>query len=456
MRVQEIHVENVKGCAEATVRPNQAGITIIGGLNGQGKSSFLDGFMMALGGATAIPLEPIKDDEEFATISVKVDGGCDMLPWPATITRTIRRDKKGKGYRTSVEIVSDEGDTAPQPQTILDSFLGSRMIFDPHKFATSTSAEQVQILQRMLGLDFTELDTKRKEIYEERTRINREVKALDGAFKKMPLHSDAPEEEIDVGKLVAEQQEIKVHNEKLTAADRVIEQLTERIANADEALSSMDEEQVQKQDELLKAYQTALDNLNTAYSKKRQGMLHVQAGDKETLQRSQKEREKLGDLKDDAEIIQTLMHAKDINAKVRANAKRLEQFQEKKKKENEASKLTAAITKIDREKQSRAESVKWPIEGLAFGEDGIVFHGIPFSQVASSQALAIGAELAIRQNPDFPFIIVRDGSLLDDEHLCLLADAVEAAGAQGLVERVTTDVSCHIIFEGGMISKVRS
>ena len=73
MNILELHVENVKRIKVVNIKPLTNPV-IIGGMNGQGKSSVLDSIMYALAGAKALPEKPIREGQEKLNITITIDG----------------------------------------------------------------------------------------------------------------------------------------------------------------------------------------------------------------------------------------------------------------------------------------------------------------------------------------------------------------------------------------------
>ena len=71
-KIIKLSAENVMGVKAVEISPDGA-VIVIGGKNGQGKSSVLNSIMMALGGKKAIPRKPIRDGEKKAEIMVELD-----------------------------------------------------------------------------------------------------------------------------------------------------------------------------------------------------------------------------------------------------------------------------------------------------------------------------------------------------------------------------------------------
>src|SRR3990167_10490117 len=53
--------------------PDDESVTIVGGLNGSGKSSALNGFAMALGGMKLCPAEPLTRGQNSGFVTVDLD-----------------------------------------------------------------------------------------------------------------------------------------------------------------------------------------------------------------------------------------------------------------------------------------------------------------------------------------------------------------------------------------------
>ena len=58
IKINELQLENVKRIKAVKLEPAQNGLTVIGGKNGQGKTSVIDSIAWALGGDKYRPSEP--------------------------------------------------------------------------------------------------------------------------------------------------------------------------------------------------------------------------------------------------------------------------------------------------------------------------------------------------------------------------------------------------------------
>src|SRR5690349_11343820 len=134
MKVIQLSAENFKRISAIDITPEGTLITL-GGKNGAGKSSVLDAIAVALGGASLVPEEPIRQGESEGTVTV------DLGEFIVTrkFTREVVRDLESEGgtqygpTRSTLVIKNREGLKYPSPQAMLDKLLG-RLTFDPMAF----------------------------------------------------------------------------------------------------------------------------------------------------------------------------------------------------------------------------------------------------------------------------------------------------------------------------------
>jgi len=89
----------------------------------------------------------------------------------------------------------------------------------------------------------------------------------------------------------------------------------------------------------------------------------------------------------------------------------------------------------------------FPIAGLSFGRDELVYNGFPFSQASDADRLRVACAVVMAQNKRLRVIRVRQGSLLDPKSSALLEQLAEEMDFQVWKESVTMDrnVGIHII-----------
>lgn len=412
MQIIQLEAENVKRLNAVNIKPD-GNIVVIGGRNAQGKSSVLDSIFMALAGKKAQGSKPVKDGMDKAKIVVDLG---DMV-----VTRTITKDGGG-----TIKVANKEGAVFQSPQAILDG-LCSRLSFDPLAFLRERPAAQRDMLQGLVGLDFTEMDERRAFVFEKRTGVNRDLKALRAQVEGMPVHPDAPAQEVSVSALVEELERARVHNGEVDGAKEDIE-------------------------DNIEAFNGLLDDMNaegiysTIYASVEK---HVHSVTK-----------LLGNIelpgKINVEEIQVrLSNAEETNRKVRENAERLKKNEEVKVLEAGSRSYTEEIEKIDSDKAKAMAKAKFPVDGLAFGEDGITMNGIPFDQCSSAEQLRVSVAMGIAMNPKLRVLLIRDGSLLDEDSLGMVAAMAAEHDAQVWIERVGKGKECSVVIEDGAVENTK-
>jgi DNA repair exonuclease SbcCD ATPase subunit len=421
-KIIQLEAQNVKRLSAVHLDLDPHGnLVVIGGDNEQGKSSVLDCIEMALAGASAIPSEPIRRGTESGQINLTLDSGL-----------TIER--KFAAGRSTLVVKNADGFKASSPQAILDK-LYSGLSFDPLSFAKLKPTEQVGSLRKLVGLDFTGLDAERKTVFDERTAVNREIKATKARADAIQIPPGTPDEEVSVATLLAEFKRREAVNKTNDQDRATLTKLSGYIEETEAALDADTEQLRQIQERIKIAEQRA-----QHYRKKRD----AQAAKVATLQDA-----------NTSEIQKQLGTAEQTNAAVRKASDRRRLLGELEERAKEADALTQRIEEIDGEKQAAMESAAWPIDGLSFGDGGLTYKDLPFDQASSAEKLRVSVAMGLALNPDLRVLLIRDGSLIGDRNLAMIAELAREADAQLWIERVGEGAECSVIIEDGQVKEVR-
>lgn len=420
MKIISLEAENFKRLRAIRIEPDGSAV-IIGGKNRAGKTSALDAIRAALGGKKHCPEEPIRRGAKKAEIVLNSE--------ELTVTRTF--SKKG----TALEVKAKDGSAFASPQTMLDQLIGS-LSFDPLEFSRMKPAEQADVVRRLIGLDFDELEQERSEIYSDRTDIGRDLKRARALLDTIEI-VEAPEAEISVSDAVNE----LTRRLDVNHANDVFRDDLEILRREDVKIS----EEIKEGNEQLAAEIAA----RKATIKE---LEECQAANRD---RGSKLAAKVAKLKDEdvAEAQAVIDGAEEINRKVRLVA-------ERKQAETEASELAATYDKrrreieaLDERKAEAIQSAEYPIEGLRVTDDGVELNDLPFEQASSAEQLRCSVAMGFALNPKLKVLLVKDGSLLDAENLELVAKAAADADAQVWIERVGDGEECTVVIEDGSIVK---
>jgi len=425
MKIIKLTAENVKRLKAIEITPN-GNLVVIGGMNEQGKSSTIDSIAMAFGGKKHIPPQPVRRGAKKATIVCETE---DLI-----VTRTMTPEGGG-----TLKVGTRDGKVYQSPQSILDAMTG-QLTFDPLAFSNMEDRAQLNTLKKLVGLDFSDLEQKRTGLYDERTEINRKGKRLVGELAGLPEFPNAPTKEVSVADLMGELEKQQAHNVKIVNKKMALE--NDQIATA---AQSNHIQEIGKQIEALKIQLSNLqqEKINLELSLKDRNKTEAK-----------KEKEIQGMVEADTQKITVqISSAEETNRQVRANQEKVKLNKEIEKLRVEKQAFTDKINEIDEQKTAQLSQAKFPIDGLSFNEDGVLFNDLPFSQAASSQRLKISTAMGFAMNPDLRVLLIKDGSLLDDGNLKLMAEMAEKEDAQIWMERVGEGQEVSVIIEDGNIKQ---
>lgn len=419
-KIIELTSENVKRLSAVHIKPD-GNMVVIGGANGQGKSSVLDSIMYALAGTKAIPSKPLRKGQQAGKVLLKLDADpARMLP-AMTVERTFTADGK-----TTLEITSDDGYRAPTPQTILNDICG-RIAFDPLAFTRMKPKEQADTLRSVVGLDFSEQDRERKRLFDARAEVNRDGKQLRSRHDAIVIQDGTPDEEVDVDALLTE---LEAANENNAAVENKL-----RVVNAATAARQSQAESIEAMRTKLAEAEKNLTRLVTA-EKNAQDVFAA------------------AKLIDITPTKTKLAAAAEINQSVQRKREKAAMETELQKLRDQSQGLTDDIAAIDAAKTLAMSEAKWPVEGLGFSDEGVTLNELPFEQASSAEQLRVSVAMGLAMNPGLRVLLIRDGSLLDEQSLALLALLAEEQSAQLWVERVGRDQHCSVVIVDGAVEGV--
>ncbi len=87
VKISSLELENVKRIRAVQIVPTADGLTVIGGRNGQGKTSVLDAIAWALGGNKLRPQNPNRDG---GATPASFTSSCQTASWSSGAERTAR------------------------------------------------------------------------------------------------------------------------------------------------------------------------------------------------------------------------------------------------------------------------------------------------------------------------------------------------------------------------------
>lgn len=430
-RIAQLVVDRFKGAVAIDITPDR-NVNIVSGRNGMGKTSILDAIYCAIGGKKLVPQKPIHSGEQGAQIDVILIG--DETKEQLRVKRSFRADGK-----TEMEISEEGGFKAGTPQGILDSFFDMTS-FDPLKFLRMDSEQQAETLRSLVGIDFAEMDAKHAKLYKQRADLNREAKDKAAQAIGIIFPDDTPKEEISIAALLSEQQDRLAENK---TNDR------ERAKSGPLALSLKTAEKefdgVGNQISIMEGELEFLQSKIAAARRCRERMA-VSVETAKSLLAAQDATIAVLEDADVNEVNLKIAAAQGTNEMVRKAFRKNELKQQAEAANAKAKSLTAAMQSIESDKAQQLEEAEWPIEGLSFLDDGVTYQGIPLSQVSGAEGFRISAAIGASLSPKLKVMLMRDGSLLDDEQMQVAQDFAREKDIQLWIEVATVENKPGSIF----------
>ena len=426
MKIVKLTSENVKRLSAVEITPEGALVTI-GGMNEAGKSSVLDSIFYALGGASALPGTPVRRGKKRAEITLDLG---DLI---------VRRTFTAAGG-TGLSVMGKDGKKFASPQTVLDSLTG-RLCFDPLAFARAGMVEQARTLQQVAQVDFEKLNGRKQAAYDERTAVNREVKALQARLAAMPEDFEAPKEEVSPAALVEKLKEANDKNRYNSEARMQAETLALEANSAAADMRFIELEKARIEAEL-EAIREKIESKGKDAERKRA-----------VAKAAQEAAATLKDI-DTAPIAAAITESEAMNRRYRQAQTRAATAGELRDKLAAAEKLSRTIQDIEDAKREMISAAKLPVDGLGIDEltGAVMLKGIPFAQASTAQQIKVSVAIGLAANPKLKVLLIRDGSSLDPGNLALIGKMAEDAGAQIWVEVVRSDEGVSVVIEDGHVA----
>ena len=411
-RLVELRTENFQKLKAVAIRFDET-VLKISGRNDQGKSSLLSAVAAAIGGPKAFPEKPVRVGEESGEIFLDFGG--------LKLTRKFW-NKDGGDIGQSLRLEFADGKRPKEPQTVLDALRGSKIADDPIAFSKLKPKERYELLKQLVpDFDFEDQAARRLEMFEDRTIVGREFERAKGAVNSITVPPDAPLKLVDVTELAAELRAAGDHN-------ATVDKRAEGRAQAAEEVEELRDE---------------ADRLMAQAKAK-----NAQA---DAIELKLKGAEELPAKIDTAAIEAAIANAEMANAGARKRAEKLSRGAEADALEKRYDALTAAIKALDEAKTEAIEQAKLPVPELSFGDDDVLLDGLPFDQASTARKIRVSTALLMALKPDLRVLLVREGSLLDNEARAALEADAKANDFVVLMEVVGNGDGSGITIEEGEV-----
>ena len=210
MKIAKLEIENVKRVRAVTLEPAENGLTVIGGNNGQGKTSVLDAIAWALGGDKFRPSNPTREGSVISPyLHVEMDNGL-----------IVER----RGEKSILKVTDPSGRKGGQQ--LLNEFV-EQLALDLPRFMAASNKDKAQTLLKIIGVEkeLAELEYKIQTTYNRRLEIGRIALQKKKFADEMPMYPEAPKEPISASELILKQQNILARNGENQRLRSALEQL---------------------------------------------------------------------------------------------------------------------------------------------------------------------------------------------------------------------------------------
>ena len=234
LKINNLEIENVKRVKAVRLEPSASGLTVIGGKNGQGKTSVLDAIAWALGGNKFKPSTPDRDGSVIPpSLHIELSNGL-----------VVER----KGKNNSLKVIDPNGNKGGQQ--LLDEFI-EQMALNLPKFIAASSKEKANILLQTIGggEKLYEIETKENQLYNRRTEIGRIADQKKKFAAEMTSYPEAPKEPVSPADLIKKQQDILARNgenerkrQNVAALNQQAERVGQELARLTELLQAKENE----------------------------------------------------------------------------------------------------------------------------------------------------------------------------------------------------------------------
>ncbi len=409
VKINSLELENVKRIKAVKLEPSPNGLTVIGGKNGQGKTSVLDSIAWALGG------------DRYRPSAAQRDGS--VIPPTLHITLSNGLVVERKGKNADLKVIDPDG--RKSGQQLLNEFI-SQLALDLPRFMEANNKDKANILLQIIGVGdkLFELERREKELYNQRHAVGQIADQKRKFAAEMVFYPDAPAELVSASELIRQQQDILARNAE---NQRKRENMRSIEMKAESLQSDIDRLRAEMQ-HLESQLTTALADLEIA----RKDALFLQ--DEST-----------------AELEKNIAEIDEINVKVRANLDKEKAEDDTKEYAAQYNVLTAQLDDVREEKLALLNGAELPLPGLSVEDGELTYNGHKWDSVSGSDQLKIATAIARKINPQCGFVLVDKLEQMDIDTLREFGAWLEGEGLQVIATRVSTGDECSVIIEDGYV-----
>jgi len=420
MKILKLVSRNIKNLKAIEITPAGDAV-LLTGKNAAGKSAIIDSIFSALTGKRL--KDPIRHGEDRADVVVDMGDFIVKKRWTA------------KGEAIEVSSTDKEGKKVKHqsPQTFLDEKIG-KLSFDPMAFKDMKPSERIEVLKKIAGLDFSNIDKEKDKVYEDRTVLNSRIKeAVAHLSNTEAPDPKTPDEEIAYKGELAKIQDLRDKRQAYLDAKRQKEGSASMIKASEATIEELSEK---------------IKELQDAIETEKEHIKRVEAEDKEVNVPAEIT---------EAQIIAAESALEDIehkNADIRAAKRYRQSVKDADKLRKEADKITEKLRRLDQDKATQVANATFPIPDLSLTDEAVMYKGDRFDRLSTGQQIRVSTAIGMALNPELKVIFIREGSLLDSGNLKDIVAQAKDKGYQVWIERCDESGQVGFFIEAGEIKAV--
>lgn len=401
MKIVKFIIENYKALKGKFEFTPQGSNFILMGPNGAGKTSAGRALIDVV--TKNLPSRPVHDGENQGYIEYLFDNGQKLLC------------KLSEDGSSKIELITSDGLKIATPKELFKKLSGNAMDFDIDEFMAMAPKPRRELLEKIVGINFNDINAREAELVEDRRVANAAVKAAKARVK--PYNKElAAAEEVDASTALAKLQEANEFNAQIEKVKSGLKLREDKVATIDQKIASIQQQIAELQAEKEK-FQSEVIAGN-------EWLKENEPFDDNELKRLTTLIEKADQIKDAKRLAKEAEEAEELEAKAEA--------------------IEKSIVSLRESKLKAIQNCVLPADGMKFHPDGdgLLIDGLPFesNQVAASRKLIAAIQIATAMLGDIRYLHF-DGAALDKKNCEEILAWAEHNDLQLCIERP--------IWEGG-------
>jgi chromosome segregation ATPase len=389
-------------------------MTVIGGDNGQGKTSIIDAIMYALGG------------ERYRPTNAKRDGS--MVDPFIRLTMSNGLVVERKGNKSSLKVTDRTGKVSGQ--SLLNEFIEELALNLP-KFLGASDKEKVNQLLKIIGVgdQLKSLDDEEKTVYDKRHDIGVIKDQKEKYAAEMPNYPEAPEHLLSMSELIKQQQSILVKNGENMKKRNQVAEYERMLADSQRKFSLLE---------------IQMKELNQAIERERDQEKHLRS---ELLQATKT----VESIRDESteELEASISNIETVNIKVRSNLDKQKAIDDCEYYKTGYSALSVTLEEVRQKKVNLLKGADLPLPGLSISDGELVYNDQRWDCMSSAEQLIVGTSIVRKLNPNCWFVLLDKMEQMDTSTLNKFSEWLDENELQVIGTRVSRGPECSIIIEDG-------